>query len=149
MPSRTSRVASAAALLTALISAAVASASDWPQWRGPERNGVSRETGLLKQWPAGGPKLLWHRDDVGYGFSTPSVVGERLYLLSNRGPDDEFVEALAVQDGRQVWATKIGKVGNPEQQPNYPGARSTPTVDADRLYALGSDGDLVCLETES
>src|ERR1051325_7218909 len=78
-------------------------ADDWPQWRGPQRNGVSQETGLLKEWPAGGPKLLWQLKDVGYGFSTPAVVGDRLYLLSNRGAENELVVALDVKDGRQAW----------------------------------------------
>jgi outer membrane protein assembly factor BamB len=123
-------------------------AADWPQWRGPERTGVSEETGLLQQWPEGGPKLLWQANDMGYGYSTPAVVGDRLYLLSNEG-ENEFVQARQVQDGKQVWSTPIGKVGHPDQKPPYPGARSMPTVDGDALYALGSDGDLVCLDLES
>jgi len=85
--------------------------------------------------------------DIGEGYSTPAVVGPRLYLLSNRGLDNEFVQALSVQDGKPLWTTRIGNVGNPKQQPSYPMARSTPTVDGNVLYALGSDGDLACLET--
>jgi len=121
-------------------------ADDWPQWRGPERNGVSKETGLLKEWPKEGPKLIWQVKEIGSGYSTPSVVGKRLYLLSNEGADKEFVQALEVADGKRAWSTPIGKVGRNEG-PQYPGARSTPTVDGDSIYALGSDGDLVCLET--
>jgi outer membrane protein assembly factor BamB len=67
--------------------------------------------------------------------------------MSNKGLEDEFVKALDVKDGKPVWSTRIGKVGNPDQRPNYPAARSTPTVDGAALYALGSDGDLACLET--
>ena len=126
-----------------------AGAADWPQWRGPLRTGISTETGLLKEWPVAGPKLVWQVNDIDYGFSTPSVVGDRLYLLSNKGLQDEFVKALGVADGKPVWSTRIGKVGNPEQQPAYPGSRSTPTLDGDTLYALGSDGDLVALETRT
>jgi outer membrane protein assembly factor BamB len=126
-----------------------ASTSDWPQWRGPERNGISRESGLLKQWPAGGPKLLWQVNDIGDGYSTPVVVGKRLYLMSNRGMDNEFVQALSTQDGKPIWTTRVGKVGNPDQNPPYPKARSTPTVDGNLMYVLGSDGDLACLETKS
>jgi outer membrane protein assembly factor BamB len=122
-------------------------AADWPQWRGPQRNGVSQETGLLKEWPKEGPKLVWQVKKIGSGYSTPAVVGQRIYLLANEGLDNEFVQARAVIDGKQVWSTRIGKVGNPNQQPNYPAARSTPTVDGDFLYALGSNGDLTCLET--
>src|SRR5690242_9474556 len=122
---------------------------DWPQWRGPERNGISRETGLLKEWPKDGPKLLWQANDLGDGFSTPSVVGSRIYLMSNRGMENEFVEALSTQDGKVIWTTRVGKVGNPNQDPPFPKARSTPTVDGDFIYALGSDGDLVCLEAKT
>jgi hypothetical protein len=124
----------------------VAGAADWPQWRGPQRSGISRETGLLKEWPKEGPKLLWQLKDIGHGFSTPAVVGERLYLLSNNGKDNEFVQALEVKDGKQAWSRRLGKVG-PNWGPQHPGARSTPTVDGEVLYALGSDGDLACLET--
>jgi outer membrane protein assembly factor BamB len=126
----------------------VAVAADWPQWRGPQRNGMSRETGLLKAWPEEGPKLVWSVDNLGNGYSTPSVVGDRIYLMSNQGMENEFVQALSVTDGAEVWKGRIGKVG-PNQKQNYPGARSTPTVDGDKLYALGSDGDLVCLERSS
>jgi outer membrane protein assembly factor BamB len=124
-------------------------ADDWPGWRGPARNGISRETGLLRHWPPEGPRLLWQRKDLGDGYSTPAVVGQALYVLSNHGLDDEFVQALQVSDGKSIWSTRIGKVGNPDQRPPYPAARSTPTVDGDVLYALGSDGDLACLETAS
>jgi outer membrane protein assembly factor BamB len=123
--------------------------ADWPQWRGPQRNGVSAETGLLKEWPKEGPRLVWQAKDIGDGYATPSVVGNRIYLLSNRGLDNEFVQALSTQDGKQVWATRLGKVGNPDQTPSFPTARSTPTVDGGLMYALGSDGDLACLETAS
>src|SRR5207253_491946 len=124
-------------------------AADWPQWRGPQRNGISQETGLLREWPKDGPKLVWQLKDLGYAYATPAVVGDRLYLLSNKGTEDEFVEALAAEDGKQVWSTPLGKVGPNPPFMNYAGARSTPTVDGDSLYALGSDGDLTCLETAS
>ena len=121
-------------------------AADWPQWRGPQRNGISAETGLLAEWPKEGPKLVWQVKDIDSGYSTPSVVGDRLYLLSNQGLDNEFVQALDAKGGKRIWSQRIGKVGNPDQQPNYPAARSTPTVDGEWVYAFGSDGDLACLE---
>ena len=93
--------------------------------------------------------MLWQVNDIGDGFSTPSVVGTRIYLMSNRGMENEFVQALSTQDGKAVWTTRVGNVGNPGQDPPYPKARSTPTVDGDAIYALGSDGDLVCLDTGS
>ena len=124
-----------------------AAAADWPQWRGPQRDGVSRETGLLQDWPKDGPRLAWKVAGAGSGYSTPAVVGDRLYLLGNESLDNEFVQALSVKDGQRAWRTSLGKVGNPNQQPSFPAARSTPTVDGEFLYALGSDGDLACLET--
>jgi outer membrane protein assembly factor BamB len=122
-------------------------AADWPQWRGPQRNGHSAETGLLQEWPKEGPKLVWQVKGIGSGYSTPSVVGDRLYLLSNEGLDNEFALALSAKEGSRIWTAKVGAVGNPKQNPSYPAARSTPTVDGALLYALGSDGDLACLET--
>jgi outer membrane protein assembly factor BamB len=119
-------------------------ADDWPQWRGPTRTGVSKETGLLKVWPKDGPKLLWKAKEIGGGFSTPAIVGDRIYLMADRA-GEEFLLALSVKDGEKVWSTPIGKVG-PNKGPQYPGTRSTPTVDGDRIYVLGSDGDLACLE---
>ena len=145
----TRRSSSLLTALAALGSCLPAPASDWPQWRGPQRNGISQESGLLGQWPAEGPRLLWQKDDIGDGFSTPSVVGARIYLMSNRGMENEFVQALSTVDGRPIWTTRVGNVGNPDQDPPYPKARSTPTVDGDSVYALGSDGDLVCLEATS
>jgi outer membrane protein assembly factor BamB len=125
-----------------------AAASDWPQWRGPERNGISREKGLLKQWPKEGPKLLWQGNDIGDGYSTPAVVDTRLYVMSNRGFENEFVQALSTENGKPLWTTRVGNVGNAKDF-LYSKARSTPTVDGDSIYALGSDGDLACLETKS
>ena len=126
-----------------------ARAADWPQWRGPHRDGISSETGLLKEWPKEGPKLLWKIGEAGSGYSTPAVVAERVYLLGNEGLEDESVRAFSAKDGKRLWTTRLGKVGNPDQKPSFPGARSTPTVEGELLYALGSDGDLACVETAS
>jgi len=123
--------------------------SDWPQWRGLDRSGVSTERGLLRQWPKEGPKLLWQVSNLGDGYSTPAVVGDRIYLMSNRGLQNEFVQALSANDGKVLWTTRVGNVGNPAQSPNYPKARSTPTVDGDFVYALGSDGDFACLNAKT
>ncbi|HTS29548.1 MAG TPA: PQQ-binding-like beta-propeller repeat protein [Bryobacteraceae bacterium] len=126
-----------------------ARSADWPQFRGPQRTGISQETGLLQEWPAAGPKLVWRLRDIGDGYGPPSVVGGRIFIVSNRGLDNEFVQALSVEDGKTLWTTRLGKVGNPDMQPSYPMARSTPTVDGDRMYVESSDGDLACLEAAS
>jgi outer membrane protein assembly factor BamB len=134
-------------LLASCVLTLPAGADDWPQWRGPRRDGTSKETGLLKEWPKDGPKLLWEVKDIGGGFSTPSIVGDRIYLMSNTA-GEESVVALNVKDGKPIWSTKVGKVGKNPPRTDYPGTRSTPTVDGDRIYALGSDGDLACLERD-
>jgi outer membrane protein assembly factor BamB len=122
-----------------------AGAADWPQWRGPDRDGISKETGLLRAWPKDGPKLLWQVSDAGEGYSTPAVKDNRLYVLGSKGMEDEFMQARDVKDGHVIWTVRLGKVG-PNQMANYPGCRSTPTVDGAFIYALGSDGDLVCVK---
>ncbi len=121
---------------------------DWPSWRGIHRTGLSTETGLLKQWPEGGPKLVWKITKLGGGYSTPSVAGGRIYVLATREDKKEYVVALDIKDGKQLWATRAGMTIGEDGGFTYPGARSTPTVDGDRVYALSSDGVLVCLGTD-
>jgi outer membrane protein assembly factor BamB len=125
-----------------------AHAVDWAQWRGPQRDGRSSETGLLKQWPAAGPKLLWQTNDLGGGYSTPSVAAGQLYVICNKDGESEHLTCLSMADGKQLWSTRIGGVGK-NNGPQYPGSRSTPTVDGNSVYALASDGELVCLDTKS
>src|SRR6516164_81307 len=90
-----------AGLLTALAGA------DWPQWRGPDRTDVSRDTGLLKTWPANGPPLLWTFTSTGIGYSAPAVVGDRLYVMGTRGAT-EVVFALHTKDGKEAWSIEVG-----------------------------------------
>lgn len=129
----------------ALILATAVLAADWPQWRGPERTGISKETGLLKEWPKDGPPLRWKATDIGTGYSSPAIARGRVYLQTTRD-GKEFALALDEKTGKQIWSTEIGKVGK-NTGPQYPGTRSTPTVDGDLLYCLASDGELVCLDT--
>lgn len=124
----------------------IGGAADWPQFRGPQRSGVSQEKGLLQEWPKEGPKLLWQIKDTGEGYGTPAVIGQRIYLISSIGLDNEFVQALSSKDGKQIWSTTLGKVGKPDQKPPYPKGRSTPTVDGAFLYVFTSDGDIACLK---
>lgn len=102
-------------------------AEDWPQWRGLRRTGISSETGLLKEWPPQGPRLVWQVTDVGYGFGTPSIAGDRIYLLSNEGLENEFVRAVNVSDGKRIWSTRTGKVGKSRSGTELPGS----SIDAD------------------
>lgn len=122
-----------------------ARADDWPQWMGPERNSKSRETGLLKELPAGGPKLLWKATGIGNGYSTVAVVKDRIYTTGDR-PDSSFIFALHGTEGKQVWTAKLGKPGAPGWG-NFAGPRATPTVDGELLFTVGQYGELVCVET--
>jgi outer membrane protein assembly factor BamB len=118
-------------------------AADWPQWRGPGRDGKSAETGLLDAWPKGGPRLLWKAQDLGEGYSGPAIAGDRLYVQGQQGRQ-QFVMAYDVHTGKQLWKTPTGTSFN-EDHGNGP--RGTTTVDGTRLYAVSTDGTLVCLET--
>jgi outer membrane protein assembly factor BamB len=119
---------------------------DWPQWRGPDRNAVSTETGLLHEWPSEGPKLLWNsrtvnqNKSVGTGYSSISVSSGRIFTMGDRDGKG-YVFALDEKTGGHLWATHI----SPGQGD---GPRCTPTVDGDRVYALSRQGELVCLGVE-
>lgn len=115
-------------------------AADWPGWRGPDRTGISPETGLLKKWPANGPALAWQSQGLGTGFSSISISGSRIFTMGDRG-DSQYVIALNLSDGKQVWATKIG----PAWDDDYGGPRGTPIVDGDLVFAIGTEGDVACL----
>ena len=122
-------------------------AADWPQWQGPDRNSISKETGLLQKWPSGGPRLAWQVDGLGGGFSTPSIAGGRIFAMSYRGKN-EVVFALAENGGKEKWVTKIGPASEIIAAGfGGEGPRCTPTVDGDLLYALGATGQFVCLRT--
>jgi outer membrane protein assembly factor BamB len=113
----------------------------WPQWRGPDRTGVSPATGLLARWPGGGPRRLWTATGLGQGFSSVAVAGGRILTMGDRR-DGQYAVALDEAGGREIWASRIGSVHRDE----YSGPRGTPTIDGDRVYVLGSDGHLVCLD---
>lgn len=131
-----------AASLIVLFAAGTASADDWPQFRGQDRDGVSHETGLSESWPEAGPPELW-RVPLGAGFSGVAAVGGRLYTMDSQG-EEEHVVCLDAKSGREVWRTPVGQLFR-ESTGNGP--RSTPTVDGDLLWALASYGDLVALRT--
>jgi outer membrane protein assembly factor BamB len=117
---------------------------DWPQWRGATRSGLSTETGLLRQWPAAGPRRLWSSSNLGNGFGSIAVRGDRIFVQGARNGQSS-VTALNRTDGKQVWVKGLGPAGNNDRGP---GPRSTPTVDGDRLYVLTESGDLACLRIQ-
>ena len=131
-------------LLLSLTSLAFAAPGDWPQFRGPNRDGISAETGLLQDLPSGGPPLVWKATGIGVGYSTVSVVGDRIYTI---GEDNEVssVVALNAADGKKVWSARLGKAGAPGQ-PAYEGPRATPTAEGDLLAAVSQWGELACYD---
>jgi outer membrane protein assembly factor BamB len=131
--------------LLPLLGPTAVSAGDWPQYGGPDRNGISQETGLLRQWPEDGPPLLWKVSELGTGYSPVSVVGTRVYTLAHRG-DDEFVVALDRGTGKEVWAVSLG-IARENQAMSFLRQRQ-PLIDGDRLYAFSTPGHLVCLDVD-
>jgi outer membrane protein assembly factor BamB len=128
-------------LLAAALAAPLAAAdAPWPQFRGPNRDDISPDKGLLAEWPKDGPPLAWKAAGVGAGFSSVSIAGGRVFTMGDKG-DSSFVFAVAQDSGKPLWSAKVGRAGG-----NYAGTRCTPTVDGDRVYALGQFGDLVCLK---
>src|SRR5438128_833746 len=128
-----------------ILAALLALAADWPQWRGPDRNDVSKETGLLKTWPKEGPKLLWTFKNAGVGYSGPAIVGDTLYCAGGRG-DTEFLFAIDVATGQEKWSAKIGPLFHWKANVWNAGPSATPAVDGDRVYALGGQGELIAVD---
>ncbi len=152
-----SRAASLLVVLTSPASAQTKS-GDWPQWRGPHRDAICTETGLLKEWPKGGPKLLWDSrkvnggKSVGIGYSSLAITQGEIFTLGDRKPDKQgigddgcFVFCLNADTGKEIWKSKIGPTTN---YGGYAGPRCIPTIDDDRLYAIHPGGILVCLNVK-
>ena len=118
---------------------------EWPQWRGSQRDGISRETGLLRQWAREGPPLLWKTQGVGIGHSSVAIAQGRLFTMG-AFEDTESVVALNATTGEPLWATPLGMRFQDDQGD---GPRSTPTVVGNRIYALGANGDLSCLDVST
>ena len=133
-------------LLTILsVAVGTALAADWPQWRGPNRDNVCRETGLLQEWPEDGPELLWEISGLGPGYSAVSISDGVLYTMGDRQADGEkaqFVYAYDVDTQKELWATEVGP-------PHNDGPRSTPTVTDGFVYAIGTNGNVVCIVAET
>ena len=131
-----------AASVTALVGAQPNTAGEWPQWRGPERSGISKETGLAKSWPASGPPLVWTATGLGSGYGSVAIKDGHIFVQSMRNRTS-MVHKLTLADGKYVWSKTIGTATSNDRGP---GPRSTPTIDGDRLYVLTETGDLACLK---
>lgn len=118
---------------------------DWSQWRGPNRDAKSSETGLLDKWPADGPPLAWKVKGVGAGYSSVSVARGRIFTLGDLD-DGSYAMALNERDGSLAWQTRIGERGS---RGGFRGPRSTPTVNDGQVFNLNQHADLVCLDATS
>lgn len=127
-----------------LISQSVVVGDDWPRYRNANVDARSAETGLLSEWPEGGPPLVWTADGVGTGYSSVAIVGDRIYTM---GDVDEmqYVFAISAADGEPLWKTNIGSA-NPG---SYVGSRSTPTWHEGMLFCMNTDAVLVCLDADT
>jgi outer membrane protein assembly factor BamB len=117
--------------------------ADWPQWRGPDRTDHSPDRDLLKQWPRGGPKRLWLNESAGIGYSGFSIADGRLYTQGARDRR-EFLLAIDAATGRELWSAPVGEMFT---ESHGDGPRATPTVDGERVYVMGGNGNLVCATT--
>jgi outer membrane protein assembly factor BamB len=117
---------------------------DWPQWRGPDRTGISKETGLLQTWPSAGPATMWSVTGLGNGYGSMAVRGDQVFVQGLRGRES-FVHRLDRASGKYVWSKSLGPGGSNDRGS---GPRSTPTLDGDRLYVLTETGHLYCLRED-
>jgi outer membrane protein assembly factor BamB len=134
----------AAAAATVAVLASPAPAADWPGFRGPNRDGLCTETGLLKEWPDGGPKQVWSASNLGLGFGTPSVANGKIYGIGRRDEKDG-VWALKESDGSELWFAPFADPTKP-QMPQNNGPCSTPTVHDGKVLAVSVNGTLACLD---
>lgn len=116
----------------------------WPQWRGPNRDDISAETGLLQAWPEEGPQKIWSSQDCGLGYSGPAVVGNRLFILGARD-GEEMLLCLDATTGDELWAAPLGEFYDNSWGG---GPRATPTVEGEFVYAVGGQGNLACFRVD-
>ena len=120
---------------------------DWPNFLGPRRNGISPEVGLLTDWPAEGPPILWERE-VGEGYGAPVTADGRLVII-HRIDDEEVVECVDALDGSKVFWTHAYPTNYVDQYGYNGGPRSSPTIEGDRVYTFGAEGVLTCVDFET
>ena len=123
------------AVLPLLTASAFSATADWPQWRGPNRDGVSAEIGLLKEWPTEGPKLAWQTKGLGKGMGSIAISGGKIFTLSQR-PGGQFVVAYEVATQRELWTARVSEKND---EPT-----GTPTVEGGQVFAVSKDGRLLC-----
>ncbi len=134
-------------LILLCASAFAQGAFDWPQWQGPDRNAISKERGLLQEWPEKGPPLAWKAKGIGSGMGGVAISKGRVYASGDQG-DASWVYALKESNGELIWKARLGRSGEVGSSVTPAGPRGTATVDGDRLYLMSQFGELVCYTTE-
>jgi outer membrane protein assembly factor BamB len=137
------RVLLALCLAASACAAAIAADTDWPQFRGADRTGVSKDKGLLKAWPKEGPPLAWKTEGIGVGFSSVSVMGDKVFTMGDLEKAC-FLFGIDRKSGKKLWELKVGPTGG-----SYSGPRCTPATDGELVFGLGQHGDLVCANAKT
>ncbi|HLN21778.1 MAG TPA: PQQ-binding-like beta-propeller repeat protein [Bacteroidales bacterium] len=132
-----------AAIFLCLLTSGV-SAQDWPQFLGPNRNGSSPQKGLLRKWPSGGPEVLW-TVNVGPGYGGPVIKGDKVYMLDREDRTGDIMRCFDFNTGKELWRYSYEAPGTIQ----YPGSRSVPFIDENRVYSCGPYGDLYCIDVNS
>lgn len=149
-PFRASLVVALMSLVASSSTSFAADPVEWPTFRGAQRTAVSTETGLLQEWPADGPKLVWKAVGAGRGYASVAISGGRLFTLgdglSTAEDKDEYLTAFDLETGKQVWKAKTGGAWT-DGQPNWQSSRGTPTVDGERVYVTTPHSDVICCES--
>ena len=127
------------------MSAQLAVAQSPHSWRGENRDGIYNETGLLKSWPEGGPQQLWETDDLGKGYSNPTIANNRLYITGMNEDEDKEIFLAYSLDGKKIYETVYGSPWSG----SYPDTRTTPTISGDKAYVISGSGEIVCINTEN
>lgn len=139
-----------AGLCTSLVASPLLADADWPTFRGANRSAVSNDTGLLKEWPEGGPKLLWKSAGAGRGYAELAIADGKIYTLGDApsvaADKDEYLICFNLADGKPVWHTKTGTPWT-NGKPDWQGSRGTPTVAGDQVFVVTPHGELVCCAT--
>jgi len=120
-----------------LAAAALAAPTEWPQFRGPARDGISTETGLLKEWPKDGPPLAWQIKGLGRGLASVAISGGKILTVAKR-KDGQFLVALDLATQKELWSTRVSESGEEPQ--------GAPSVDGHLIYAVSKDGRVLCCE---
>ena len=129
------------ALVVLLFPPRLLRASDWPQFLGPDRNGVSSETGLVRSWPATGPKALW-TVQLGGGFGGAAVQGGKVYVLDRLAEKQDVFRCFDLATGKEEWSCAFEAPGTV----SFPGSRSTPAVDDRYVFGVGCFGGFYCVD---